>query len=245
MNHSVYVLATIGILAIVCAALVSCSSASTAATSQSVPAATQTAPGGSTQPSESNVPGRSRPGASGAVTQISGSAITLNGQSGQMTVDVLPSAVILKTAAASAADLQVGQMVTVAGQADASGNVAASRISIRPQNATLPSFTPPAGASPRPSRPAGTSPGGFSGAGNAVFGTIAAVNGNAITVTNSQSQQINVTIASDTIIQQTVTGSLSDVQIGDFVTAVGTADQSGNVQATLLTIGSGNPAATQ
>ena len=240
-------IAPVGLAAVLTAMLASCAS-STGTTSQSAPAATQTAASPSTQPPASSAPARSRPGANGTVAQISGSTITLNSQSGQVTVDVLANAVIQKTVAATAADLQTGEMVSVIGSADANGNIAASRISIRPQNAGFPSFTPPAGAnpgaSPRPTRPNGGSPGGFSGGGNTVFGTIAALNGNEITVTTQQSQQTAVTIGSTTTIEKTVNGSLSDVQVGETLSAVGTADQSGTIQATFVTIGSGNAPTT-
>jgi hypothetical protein len=238
-------LATVGaVAALLTVALASCSSASTTTSPQSAPAATQTAPIPSNQPSSSDGPGRFRPGASGTIAQVSGSTITLNGQSGQITVNVPANAVIQKTVSATASDLEVGQTVSVVGIADANGVIAASQISVRPDNVGSPSFIPPAGAnsSPRAPRPSGTPPGGFQG-GNVAVGTIAALNGNTITVTNTQSQETTVTIGPNTAIDQVVSGSQSDLKVGEFVSAIGNTDQNGNVQATFVTIGQSNPAA--
>lgn len=242
-ERRVLLLATVGVVAVLTVALASCSSASTATSSQSAPATTQTAPIPSNQPSSSDGPGRFRPGASGTITQVSGSTITVNGQSGQVTVNVQANAVISKTVSATASDLEVGQTVSVVGIADANGVIAASQISVRPDNVGSPSFTPPAGVnpSPRATRPSGTPPGGFQG-GNVAVGTIAALNGNTITVTNTQLQKTTVTIGPNTAIDQVVSGSQSDLKVGEFVSAIGNTDQNGNVQATFVTIGQSNPA---
>jgi hypothetical protein len=74
-------------------------------------------------------------------------------------------------------------------------------------------------------------------------GTIAALNGNTITVTNTQLQKTTVTIGPNTAIDQVVSGSQSDLKVGEFVSAIGNTDQDGNVQATFVTIGQSNPAA--
>ena len=233
------------LITIVMAALISCAPSSSGTSSESISTLTQTTSVPSPQSSTPNSQGRSRPGANGTVSQISGSTITLNNQNGQVTVDILPNAMIEKTISSSMVDLQTGQTVTVIGSSDPNGNVTASRISIRSQNASFPSFTPRTGASPStsPSRPTGNTPGGFNRSGNTTFGTIVTVNGNSIAITTAQSQQTTVTISSDTTIEKTVSGILSDVQIGDFISAMGTADQNGNIQATFVTIGSGSQAA--
>ena len=155
-ERRVLLLATVGVVAVLTVALASCSSASTETPSQSAPAATPTAPIPSSQPSSSDGPGRFRPGASGTIAQVSGSTITVNGQSGQVTVNVPANAVISRTVSATASDLEVGQTVSVVGTADTNGVIAASQISVRPDNVGLPSFTPPAGVNPNPraTRPA-------------------------------------------------------------------------------------------
>jgi hypothetical protein len=117
-------------------------------------------------------------------------------------VNVQANAVISKTVSANASALEVGQTVSVVGTAGANGVIAASQISVRPDNVGSP-FTPPAGAnpSPRETRPSGTPPSGFRG-GNVAVGTIAALNGNTITVSNTQSQKTTVTIGPNTAIDQ-------------------------------------------
>jgi hypothetical protein len=243
-EQRVLLLATVGVVAVLTVALASCSPASTATSSQSAPAATQTTSSPSSQPPFSDAPGRFRPGASGTIAQVSGSTIVLNGQSGQVTVNVPDNAVVQKTVSATASDLKVGQTVSVVGTADANGVIAASRISVRPDNAGPPSFTPPSGVNPNPraTRPSGTPSGGFRG-NNVAVGTIAALTGNTITVTNTQAQETTVTIGPSTSIDQVVNGSPSDLKVGEFVSVTGTTDQNGSVQATLVTIGQSNPAA--
>jgi hypothetical protein len=226
--------------AVLMTALISCSSSPSINSSTSTSSTSQKTSTQATPPSFADGQDRGRPGVSGTVSQIAGSTIILNNQNGQVTVDILPNAVIQKTVAGTAADLQEGQMVTITGSADANGNITASRISIRSRSASFPSFTPPTGTFPNPNmnRPTGKDPGGFNPNGNITFGTIATVSENSMTVTTGQNQQIAVVINSDTFIEETVNGNPSDVQIGVFVSVSGTAEQNGNMQATFITIGS-------
>ena len=84
------------------------------------------------------------------LTKIDGNTLTLTTAQGQVTVNVSSNASIQKTVAATLTDLQTGQFLTVIGTADASGNIAASSIAIRPQRQN-PRATPPAGTTPNPS----------------------------------------------------------------------------------------------
>jgi hypothetical protein len=66
-------------------------------------------------------------------------------------------------------------------------------------------------------------------------GTVAAINGNALTLSTQQGQVI-VNVSSNTFIQKTVTGSPSELQTGQFLTVLGTADASGNIAASSIAI---------
>ena len=88
------------------------------------------------------------PGVSGTVAAINGTALEVQGASGQVTVNVSPSTVITQTAAATAADLAVGLCVSATGTKSSSNVVAATSVSIN----EIPSTT-------------GTCTGGFGGGG--------------------------------------------------------------------------------
>ena len=88
-------------------------------------------------------------------------------------------------------------------------------------------FTPPAGMDGAPT-------GGF---GNATSGEITAIDGDVVTLTLDDGTTVTVTASSDTTV--TVDGSLSDLVVGDTVTAAGEADDDGNVTATSISEGTG------
>ena len=151
-----------------------------------------------------------------------------------MTVTIASNTVIQKTAAGTLSDLQTGQFITVMGAADASGNVAATAISVRPSGpspraSATGGGTP--GASSRPSRPTngsgpqpgnggtGNGPGGAQGGG--VFGTISKVDGSTLTVDTAQGKSVMVTVGSNTAITRTVTGATSDLQVGQSLSVTG------------------------
>ncbi len=216
------------------------SSTASTATESSAPATTQPASGLTQTPTQASPGGRQGGGASGTVATISGTTITLNTQQGQVTVSVSPNAVIEKTVSGATADLQIGEPVTVVGPADASGNIAAASISLRSSDQAN-RFTPPPGATPNPGGPGrfgGTpSPRSDNGTfGNGVFGTISGVSGSTLTITNTQSQQVTVTINSSTRITKTVSGTLSDVQVGETLTVAGGRDDNGVIDATFITV---------
>jgi hypothetical protein len=233
-------LVTLLALSVIAAVLASC--APVAATTSSPPQPAVTQPSVSPSPTPSNPTGadRLRPGTSGTITLIEGNTITVSNQQGQTKVNVLPNTLIQKTVPAVEADLIVGQAVSVAGSADANGEIVASRISLRLQNAGAPAFTPAPGANPnpgqRPGRTGDNATGGFARGG--VVGTIATVSGDTLTLTTVQSQQSTVKINAQTSLDKVVSGSLSDMKAGDFVVAVGVPDPSGNIDAASISIGS-------
>ncbi len=222
------------------AALGACAASSGSAATQSQSPTTSAPPAAPSQPPpQGNPGGRFGGGASGTIASINGSTLTLSTQQGDVTVNVDANAVIQKTVGGSLSDLQTGQFVTVIGTADASGNVAATSISLR--GVETPRFTPQPGATPNQGgsgrfsgTPAPRTPNGTSG--NGVFGTISAANGNTLTITTVQSQQVTVTVGSSTRISKTVSGTLSDLQVGEPVTVGGAPDSYGTIQATFITI---------
>ena len=76
-------------------------------------------------------------GVTGTIKSISGDTIQVSTALSVTTVSVSGSTTVLKTAAATTADLQVGQQVTVRGQRDAAGNVTATTIQVVPAGVSL------------------------------------------------------------------------------------------------------------
>ena len=88
-------------------------------------------------------------------------------------------------------------------------------------------FTPPEGLDGAPA-------GGF---GNLTSGEITAIDGDVVTLTLDDGTTVTVTASDDTT--YTVTGELSDLTVGDTVTASGEADDDGNITATSISEGTG------
>ena len=90
---------------------------------------------------------------------------------------------------------------------------------------------PPPTTSPQPQAP--NNSGGRLGGG--ATGTIASISGTTFTLTTQQGD-VTVNVGANAAIQKTVAGSLSDLQTGQFITATGTVDASGNVAAASVSL---------
>jgi len=214
---------------------VACSSTSSTATS-STPTETSTSTETTAPPSSTTATSSQfqRRGASGTLAAINGDTLTLTTQQGQVTVNVSSDTTIEKTVVGTVNDLSQGDIVTISGTADSTGNVNATLIMVRPQSqqGQSPQITGNGGTFTRPN--GGSTPGGNPGR-QFTIGTISGINGNSLTVTTAQSQ-VTVNIGSDTVIQNTVSGTLSDLQTGVSLTVVGPTDSNGNVDATSISI---------
>jgi hypothetical protein len=78
--------------------------------------------------------------------------------------------------------------------------------------------------------------GAFPG-GGATFGTIKSIDGNTITLETANGDTVTVHVGSDTAIQVTKNGSLSDLETGDSVVVAG-AQNDGSIDANSITEGS-------
>ncbi len=76
-------------------------------------------------------------GVSGTVKSINGNSIQVSTAQNVTTVTLSGSTTVMKTVAAAPTDLQVGQQITVRGQRDSSGNVAATSIQVLPAGANF------------------------------------------------------------------------------------------------------------
>jgi hypothetical protein len=174
----------------------------------------------------------------------------LTTQQGQLTVNIGTSTSVQKTVTGNTADLQIGQSVTVTGSQKGS-SINATSITIRPQNQGI-QLAPPTGINPAPSRQTarptdGAVPGPsgqparpaegtntVDGRG-ALMGSLSKMEGNTLTITNFQGET-TVNIDSNTTIQKTATGSISDLRTGESVTVLGTQNTNNTFNAVSIVI---------
>jgi hypothetical protein len=78
--------------------------------------------------------------------------------------------------------------------------------------------------------------GGFPGGGDVTIGTIRSIDGNTITLETANGDTITVNVGSDTAIQITQDGSVSDLGTGDTVVIAGTQED-GSIDANSITEG--------
>jgi hypothetical protein len=175
-----------------------------------------------------------RRGANGTIASINGNTLTLTTSQGQATVNINSTTTIEKTVTGSISELIQGDFVTINGSPDSNGNVNATSIMV--MQGQPPTRTTPGNGSST-TRPSGTFPGGGT-AGQITIGTINVINGNNFTVTTVAQGQVTVNIGINTTIQKTVSGTISDLQTGVLITAIGQTDTNGDVNATSISIGS-------
>ncbi len=201
----------------------------------------QAAPNQPAAPAPSGAAAPNRPqgqGTSGTITGISANTLTLSTAQGQITVNIGSNVPVQETATGVLSDLQVGQFLIVTGSQDASGNITANTILLRPQGNQ---FTPPAGTNPgqsnRPSRTGNGQSPNFpnNGGGRGTLGTVANINGNTLTLTTNQGE-VKINVAANTVIEKTVTGSVSDLKKGQSVTVMGARDASNNLTANSIVV---------
>ncbi len=149
----------------------------------------------------------------------------------------------------------------VIGSEDSSGNIEATNIYIRTQGQDISGGGGPgmgfpgnpgqdgSGNTPSPSDGQtppdnGSQPGPANGIGRmpGVFGTLDSISGNILTLTDTQGEQVKVTVTAETMIYKTVTGSIEDLQAGIDVMVRGETDESGNVTAASIMISNKVPA---
>jgi len=70
--------------------------------------------------------------------------------------------------------------------------------------------------------------GGFGGGG--VFGTVKSISGNTLQISTPQNVT-TVSLSDATTVMKTITGTVSDIQVGDIITVRGMPDSSGTVAA--------------
>jgi hypothetical protein len=175
-----------------------------------------------------------------------------SGSSTAMTVTTSSDTVVLETVDGAVSDIAVGDTVIVIGE-ESDGTVAATSVTDAgttdvagglggpggggdlpqgeiPQGELPDGFTPPSGGQlpqggelPQGGQlPSGGVPGGAGG--GFTRGTVTGVSGSTITVEAQDGSTVTVTTSSDTTVSVTKEISLSDLAVGDTITANGTVD---------------------
>jgi hypothetical protein len=211
------------LMVVLLAGVLSCGPATAPAAAPAItptPAPAPTTPSTSA-PSQAPVSPQSRR-ASGTLAKIDGNTLTLTTTPGSVTVIVNADTTFRKTAIGTASEIKEGVLVFAVGEKEASGNITVTSIRIlSPDESTrqAPSTTRPPSAQRERTGTAGTV--------TKIAGTVLTLNTGQGTVTMNTN--------SNTVIQKTVTGALSDLQIGKSLSVTG-QDSNGIITATSIRI---------
>lgn len=188
----------------------------------------------------------------GEVTAIDGSKLTVRatdqqGATSTVVVETTAETEVTESVDGSLADLKTGDTIIVMGD-EASGSITATSITAgemafggRGAQQGLPEgfeppegFRPPGGAAgggTAPQQPAdGQRPGGFTA------GEIASISGSTITISGQDGETVTVTTTPETTVRVTKTLAVSDIDVGDTITAMGETSE-GVVKASVIRIG--------
>ena len=163
----------------------------------------------------------------GLIASVSGNAVQVTQQSGAATVDVSPSTKITETTAAQFSDVAAGNCVSVVDKpAPAPGGpITAATVHLSPQEGNGKCAQPKTG--PRK-----------------VIGTVASVSGTTINVSvtdaNGNPAQTAVTVTDATKYSKGAVATAQAIAQGKCITAQGTKDGGGTLQATVVALGPAN-----
>jgi hypothetical protein len=193
----------------------------------------------SASPTSSPAPAKGKAQVTGLIASVSGSTIQVKRQTGTATVDFIPSTKVTEVSPAQLTDVTVGSCVTVQPtreSAEAAITAQSVRISPAVGGKCPPPEQPAASATTAPSAPSATAPAKHP----AVRGTVASVAGNTITVTSTDasdsSAQTTVHLTDKTKYTKLVTTDARAITQGKCITARGTTDSGGALQATTITV---------
>jgi len=191
-------------------------------------------------------------GVVGQVSQVGSGKMTVDQQSGSVTVTYDSSTSVLQAGAGSITEAVPGTCVVATGTTDASGALTARTFQVQLNmngNCTPPAGVgggqgPGAGAfSPRPGRGSPSpGPGGGPPANLAmVRGRLTNVSGSTLTVQPETGSPVTVMVSSSTTVTRLVTSSSARLAVGECVTANGQRDSSGTVKARSILISAPGP----
>ncbi len=163
----------------------------------------------------------------GLIASVSGNAVQVTENTGTATIDVSPSTKVTEFTKAQLTDIAAGNCVSVVGKpAPAPGG---------PVTAAVVDLTPPGGDGKCPQPKTGP---------RKVIGTVASVAGNTINVTvtdaNGNPSQTAVTVTDTTHYSKGVSATSQAIAQGKCITAHGTKDGGGTLQAKVVAVSPAN-----
>jgi hypothetical protein len=174
----------------------------------------------------------------GLIASVSGSTIQVTQSAGNATVDFTPSTKVVEVTPAQLTDVTVGNCISVRQtpeSAPAGGAVTAQSVRVsppvdgkcpQPKQQAGPADTPPPSAAPAKNR--------------GINGTVTSVAGNTINVTKTDataaSSQTAITVTDKTKYTKQTTTDGQAIAQGKCITARGTKDGGGTLQATTITL---------
>jgi len=232
------IIAVTGVTALSIAACGSSNTSSpTTSPSTSSPGATA-APPSTTPPSSSVPPATGQAHVSGLIASVSGNAAQVTQKNGNATVDFTASTKVSEASPAALTDVTAGSCVSVRpahGGSQGDQPITAGSVRVSP---AVDGKCPP-GREAAPGGPSGsptTAPAKRPG----VQGAVASVAGNTINVTRTDASgntsQTSVTVTDQTRYTKQVAGSTQAITEGKCLTALGTQDSSGTLQATTINL---------
>lgn len=168
--------------------------------------------------------------ATGTLSKIDGSILTLTTGQGPVTVKVISdNTTVQKITTGSLSDLKVGISIIATGPQNPDGSIAATSITIRSQGQDASATTPEGSTPVNPSSPR-------TGSRRGASGTLTNVQGQVLTVTTGQGP-VTVKFLSDNVtVQKSTTGTLTDLRVGQALSVSGSQDAGGIVTARTIYI---------
>ena len=176
--------------------------------------------------------GKNKDSVHGQVASVSGNAVQVTEASGTATVDVNPKAKITEYSKAQLTDVAAGNCVRVVAKPAPGGPATAISVQLNPPAGDGKCPQPKPAAAPGPEKPF------------PAVGTVSSVEGNSIKVAdidaNGNPSQTEVTVTDKTLYSKGVTATSQAVAQGKCITATGTLDGGGTLQANAVTLAPAN-----
>lgn len=182
----------------------------------------------SAAPSPAASKGKNKDSVIGQVASVSGNAVQVTESGGTATVDLGPSAKVTDYTKAQLTDVAAGNCVRVIAKPVPGGPATALSVQVSPPAADGKCAQPKPAAAPAPDKPF------------PAVGTVTAVEGNTIKVSvtdaNGNPSETDATATDKTQYTKGVSANEQAVAQGKCITARGTLDGSGTLQATFITL---------
>jgi len=218
--HRYAVVAVAGFAAFSLAACGSSSTPSASSSSASKPAASSASPSSApSSPTPGAAGGNGKDRARGLVGTVSGGTVTVTGPDGPATINVTAATKVTQLTAGQLTDVTAGECLMVHPTKDSGA----------PPTVTAAAVLFGAPANGQCGRPG-------NGPGHELGGTVASVNGNSIVLTTADNSQTTVTVTPDTHYAKRAAADASVIAAGQCLAARGQKDNSGTLQATVVSV---------